>query len=280
MQVESTARVRQAVAAAQAVGAQHGIPTRRARVLHDANNVVVHFVSSPVVAKICPSSEAGIPKLERELAVARHLVKAGAPVVGPTSELPAGPHIREGCGISFWRYHDHDADAAMSSRAMAETLAAVHGALAGFAAPLASFLDLRVKRTGAALANPRCATALSNCDHAFLQLEFASIMSSLRPRTLMHQTLHGDPHKGNFLAGRDGCLMIDFESVCSGPVEWDVSALPRGAEGSFAVDEQLLSVLRRLRSLCVVVWCATRAARTKELQRAAMLHLDLLKKVA
>lgn len=280
MQEDKADRVRQAVAAAQGVVRQYGIPTGRTRILHDANNVVVHFAPSPVVAKACPSAAGGWHKLEREVAVARHLAEAGAPVVGPSSELPAGPHLRDGYAISFWRYHDHDPGAATCSRAIADCLAAVHGALAGYARPLASFLDLRVRRTGAALADKRYATSLRACDHAFLQREFASIMSSLGARTLEHHALHGDPHRGNFLIGRGGCQMIDFESVCSGPVEWDVSALPRGDVGVFALDDELLALLRRLRSLCVAVWCAPRAARSTEMEKAARLHLNLLRRAA
>ncbi len=74
--------------------------------------------------------------------------------------------------------------------------------------------------------------------------------------------------------------MIDFESVCSGPVEWDLSALPDMGAGVFAVDEELLAVMRRLRSLCVAVWCAGRAARSSAMGDAARAHLDLLRSAA
>ena len=49
--------------------------------------------------------------------------------------------------------------------------------------------------------------------------------------------------------------MIDFESVCSGPLEWDLSAMPCIGAGIFSVDIDVLALLRRLRSLCVAVWC-------------------------
>jgi hypothetical protein len=52
--------------------------------------------------------------------------------------------------------------------------------------------------------------------------------------------------------------MVDFESVCSGPLEWDLSALPCVDAGIFSVDADLLALLRRLRSLCVTVWWWTR----------------------
>src|SRR5262249_13631589 len=46
---------------------------------------------------------------------------------------------------------------------------------------------------------------------------------ALADRRLDCPVLHGDPHWSNFLAGPGGCVMIDFESVCRGPVEWDLS---------------------------------------------------------
>ena len=61
--------------------ADYAIPCQRAQVLHDANDVVVHLPPSPVVAKVSPSMACGWSKLEREMAAARYLVKAGAPVV-------------------------------------------------------------------------------------------------------------------------------------------------------------------------------------------------------
>ena len=280
MQTDKATRVHRAVTAAEAVAARYGLPARRTRVLHDANNVVVHLAPSPVVAKVCPAASGGWDKLEREVEVARHLIRAGAPVVGPSRELPAGPHAADGFAITFWRHHSHEAGALLSGRFCAETLAAVHSALAGYPAPLPSFLDRRVKRTGDTLCEPSHPTALLAPDRAFLQREYISITSRLETCRLENQPLHGDPHAGNFLVGRNGCLMIDFESVCAGPVEWDVSALPGGGAGVFAVDEELLAVLLRLRSICVAVWCAGRAARSNEMARAASLHLGLLREAA
>src|SRR4029077_12086306 len=49
-------RNRPAVEAAQEIVRRHGIAAEQARVLHDANNVVVHLAPSPVVAKICRAS--------------------------------------------------------------------------------------------------------------------------------------------------------------------------------------------------------------------------------
>ncbi len=238
-----------AVQAAQEVAQRHGIAAEHARVLHDATNVVVHLAPSPVVAKICRASvgDHGWRKLATELEIARHLIRAGAPVVGPSQELPPGPHVQGDFAMTFWRHQDHDPDALATSRGAGHALAQVHAALDSYPETFPSFLDRQVK---------------------------------LHERKLRCRTLHGDPHRGNVLVSKAGYLLIDFESVCSGPLEWDLSALPGLGAGAFNVDEDLLSLLGRLRSLCVAVWCWTRARSSTALDRAARDHMGLLRLAA
>jgi hypothetical protein len=37
--------------------------------------------------------------------------------------------------------------------------------------------------------------------------------------------LHGSPHAGNRLPSADGPVLLDFETACLGPIEWDLAAL-------------------------------------------------------
>lgn len=281
MEHDNAARVCQAVSVAQAVAGRYGIPVHRPRVLHQANNVVVHLAPSPVVAKVSTSPEArGWGRLAAELDIANHLIQAGAPVVGVCSELPPGPHTAGGCAITFWQYHHHDSTAVASERLIAETLAEVHRALDRYHGQVRSFLDRMVRRTADVLADPASQAVLPAPDGAFLHREYLSIMAALGERSFQRRTLHGDPHRGNFLIDGTSCVMIDFESACSGPLEWDLSALPGDGGAVFAADEELLRLLQRLRSVCVVVWCGMRSARSRELASAARLHLELLRKAA
>src|SRR5258708_35184986 len=123
-----------AVQAAQAVARRHGIAAAQARVLHDAPNVVVDLAPSPVVEKICRASvgDRGWRKLTTELEIARPLTRAGAPVVGPSQELPPGPHAQGDFAMTFWRHQDHDPDALATSRGAGHALAQVHEALESY----------------------------------------------------------------------------------------------------------------------------------------------------
>jgi hypothetical protein len=282
MDHNSAARIQRAVGAVQSVARQYRIPADRLRVLHHANNVVLHLAPSPVVAKVSLTAGAAAwKKLAGEVAVGRHLAQAGAPVVGPCSDLPPGPHDSRGCAITFWRHHEHDPGVAICCRLAAEALQQVHRALEDQPVPIQSFLERRVRCTGRVLAREPSQTALPVRDCDFLRDEYASILSRLDDHDFEHRNLHGDPHPGNFLVSPSGYRMIDFESVCSGPVEWDLSALPgNGAACVFAVDEELLMLLRRLRSVCVAVWCSMRSARSNALLEAARTHLELLRNAA
>lgn len=271
-----------AVQAAQEIAQRHGIAAEQARVLHDANNVVVHLAPSPVVAKICRASvgDRGWQKLATELEIAHHLVRAGAPVVGPSQELPPGPHVQGDFAMTFWRHQDHDPDAVPSSRAAGDALAQVHEGLDSYPETFPSFLDRQVKRAERILFSESAPSPLATSERAFLCSQYLSITSLLQDRKLRCRTLHGDPHRGNVLVSKAGYLMIDFESVCSGPTEWDLSAVPGLGAGAFFVDEDLLSLLRRLRSLCVVVWCWTRSRSSAALDRAASNHMGVLRLAA
>ena len=275
-------RTRPAVQAAREIARSHGIVARQARVLHDANNVVVHLAPSPVVAKICLASvgDHGWRKLATELEITRHLIRAGAPVVGPSQELPPGPHVQGDFAMTFWRYQDHDPSAVATSQGAGQALAQVHEALDSYPETLPSFLDRQVKRAARILFSESVPSPLPTTEHAFLCSQYLSITSELDDRKLRCRTLHGDPHRGNLLVSKTGYLMIDFESVCSGPLEWDLSALPGLGANTFSVDEELLSLLRRLRSLCVAVWCWTRSRSSIALDRTARNHMDLLRLAA
>jgi len=47
--------------------------------------------------------------------------------------------------------------------------------------------------------------------------------SAIRTATTAEQLLHGEPHLGNLLRTRRGLLVIDLETCCRGPVEFDIA---------------------------------------------------------
>jgi Ser/Thr protein kinase RdoA (MazF antagonist) len=267
-----------ACAAALSVARRYGIEAPGARVIGVWNNTIVHLAPQPLVAKV--SSLTGRPAaataLGTELEIAQHLQRAGASIVPPSSLAPVQVHQEGEHVLTFWRLHPHDPDAALHPAAAARTLERVHRALATYQGQLPSFLSRQVRRAGRLLGDPDALPELPVPVRALLAAEHDRLAAALAARALDCRPLHGDPHRGNFLAGPAGCVMIDFESVCSGPVEWDLSALPEAAAGLLPADPELLDMLRRLRSVCVATWCWARPGRSAEIDRAARLHLDRL----
>ncbi len=268
-------RTAAAIRAAQVVASRYGIPSQRPRLLHDHHHTVVHLAPSAVVAKVA-TTESGRARLAMELAVARHLAAAGAPVVPPSPEAPVSVHEVGECGITLWRHEEHDPLAPVEARAAGWALRQVHEALETYLGPLPSFLDGLVGRTAALLAVPGALPGLADADRIALAREHASLIHRLLELGLPCRPLHGDPHRGNLLVRPTGCLMIDLEAACLGPPEWDLSALPGAGGGLFPVERQLLALFQRLRSVCVVVWCWHRRRRAPELAGVARLHLARL----
>lgn len=268
---------RQALAleAARTVAARHGLRGTAPRLLDDANNTIVHLAPLPLVAKVCSAAArpAGPAALRLELDVASHLVRRGAPVVAPSPALPATVHREGDHALTWWRYQRSDPSARVGADAAARTLEEVHAALASYPGSLPSFLTRSVRRAGRLLADPSPSAlpALGSAERARLAAEHLRVLAALRDRDLCWRPLHGDPHRRNFLAGPGGVVMLDFESVCLGPCEWDLTALPGGGWGlgGSAVDPELLALLGRLRRVCVSVWCATRPERALEVAAAA-----------
>jgi Ser/Thr protein kinase RdoA (MazF antagonist) len=205
---------------------------------------------------------------QREIAVAAHLARAGAPVVAPSAELPPGPHQHGGRVLSFWT-HVPETGTAVDPAAAGAALTACHDALRDFRGSLP--LLGGVTEAEALLTRmtaeehfdaPTAARALERIE------EIRAVMSSLRSPV---QPLHGDAHLGNVVSGPDGPLWNDWEDTCVGPVGWDAACLlatsratGAGAERAEAalaasgirVDSGELELWIRARTLQVAVWSA------------------------
>jgi hypothetical protein len=166
--------------------------------------------------------------------------------------------------LTFWTYHEQHRGEPLDPRTAGWVLQRCHQALDTYQGTLPSFLERQVAAAGRALADPGALSTLPAATRAALTTEHAALSAALAGRDARWRALHGDPHRRNFLATSRGCLMIDFESACAGPLEWDLSALPDGPAGVFrSVDAELLGILRRLRRVCVSVWWWRRPRRTE-----------------
>ena len=91
--------------------------------------------------------------------------------------------------------------------------------------------------------------------------------------------LHGSPHDANWLpTAAGGPLLLDFETACVGPIEWDLAALDDETLAFFPdANRELIVTMRRMRSACVAAKCSVAPERAPELRAAAHVHLKLLR---
>jgi hypothetical protein len=199
-----------AVDAAVAVAEAHGVHCEKPMVLSEAWHVLVHLWPAPVVARVTSGAPGVDPgDVERELAVARHAARAGAPVIRPSDLLPPGPHHHGGHTVVFWHYlvREGELDAAAAGRG----LLAIHESLADY--------DGELPRAGRADEVRAMLRPFAPSDDVELLCELAS-------RELPEgQALHGDAHLFNCIQTSAGPIWHDLETACRGPREYDLAAL-------------------------------------------------------
>lgn len=206
-----------AVAAAVGCAKRLGVPAGDPVVLRDEWHVLVHLRPSPIVARV--SSAIPFPEgprsddVLRELEVAGHAARAGAPVIPPTTRVDPGPHREQGRIVTFWDYVAHDDDP--DPRAAGAGLRAVHEALRDCPAEL--------PRRGHGDDVEAMLATVEPSDDVELLLALAN-----GGPIATGQALHGDAHLDNCMESADGPRWHDFESSCRGPREYDLAALTLG----------------------------------------------------
>ncbi len=133
---ETSAAVSAAVGMARDLGLSVDLP----QILADRSNLVVHLKPAPVVARVATMTAAlrGQPEdwLKREVAIAGFLASKGAAVVPPATEVPPGPHRRDGYLMTFWRWVAEDGSGRPNGEAAGRALRELHAAMASFSGDL------------------------------------------------------------------------------------------------------------------------------------------------
>lgn len=271
-------RRRFAIEAAVGVAAEFGIVAERPAVIKDSNNTIVHLAPAAVVAKVGTSHfrDAELESLERDLEVAAYLVECGAPVIAPARGVARGPHHVAGVTVTLWQYAEPVRAAALDPTEVAAALKTVHEALVDYTGELPPFsLELDDAKR---LLQPDRSPALAPTDRSFLRSVVGELEEALAHLVTPTRPLHGSPHSGNWLRARKGLLLLDFETACRGPIEWDIAALDDAAVDFFPeVNRDLIGLLRRMRSVCVATKCWIEPNRAPEVFEAAHIHLKLLR---
>lgn len=277
-ELELRERRTRAFEAAVALGSRLGLDVSGARILQDWNDTIVHLAPEPVVARVRTSRveavEPGEATHARELAIVRHALTRGAPVVPPAED--AGPFTQDGLAVTLWRYADELSDEVTDGEA-GGALLELHRALVDFSGDLPPLSD-RFDRAAAVISIPSAVPRLAPSDRAFLAERFLALRVEAESAGRSRRVLHGGPHTANLLATREGPRWIDFDTACRGPLEWDLAHLGDAAVAFFPeADAHLLGTMRKLVSADVAIWCWHTYGRAPEVDEAAHHHLEALK---
>ncbi len=253
--------------AAVAVARANGLTVSDPVILRDQLNVFIHLRPAPVVARVAGTIarvRPGATWQRRELAIAGHLARVGAPVVAPSDELPPGPHEHDGHVISFWRYVEPTGEP-VDPVAAGHALRECHEGLRSFSGSLPVLSG--VTEAEALLMKLAAEEALDRQAATTLLHRIEDLHATLGSLRSPIQPLHGDAHLNNVLQGPDGPLWNDWEDTCVGPLGWDAACLKLTRDGGERAEAALaasgihldpgeLSLWVEARSLQVAVWRA------------------------
>ena len=240
--------------AAVEVGRRFGIKSADPVLIQESNNTVVWLSPQPVIAKVATRADSA-EGLIREHEVAVALDALNTPVGPPLKGSSPLQHRSTGFTVTLWERLERDPNGVTSGEMLGLSLRQVHEALALSGIDLSDF-RLWLRRARSALSNDVLLDALAKDDVAFLRSAFDALLIQLDARMFSLQPLHGEPHDGNRIMTPSGLRWIDFESVCRGPLEWDLLFLPEDASNAFDdVETELLGLLSTLNSARVATWC-------------------------
>ena len=219
----------------RAICRRSGLGEVEPTLLKAAHHTTLLIQPLDIVARVQSSGKPGHARriAARELAVARHLARRGAPVVAPLPGL-AGPHVSAGAVTTFWPYIAQarcavDADGAL----VAETLTTVHRGLRSYRGVLPPYTQALDGCDAVLADNDGAMASLAAADRALLGAELRRLRAQIEATACAFVPLHGDAHPGNLLIGPGGAAWIDWEDVCLGPVEKDIADMPRTAWRAF-----------------------------------------------
>lgn len=231
-----------------AVATDAGLRAERATVLQSSNKVTLRLLPCDVVARVAPiAHQHGAVEVD----LALRLAELGAPVAVLDPRVAPRPYGRDAFEITFWRFCE-PVERGLDPTAYATGLAALHRGMRRLdaATPHVTHRVDEAERTVAAADLP---PGMSEDDRALL----LDVLRRHRATVsgAVEQVIHGEPHPGNVIATADGPRFIDLETVCRGPVAFDVAHVPEAVAAQYPdIDDGLLADCRELVLAMAAAW--------------------------
>jgi aminoglycoside phosphotransferase (APT) family kinase protein len=208
------------------------------------------------------------------------LVHAGAPIVPPAEGIGNEVYRAEDRYVTFWRYEPQDNVAEASSEAVAQSLSALHAALAMLGGNIHSRTHKnQITDAIRALDRPAFAPELPKDARSHLRQALAEGLVTLSQAADDGHIIHGSPHRFNILVVAGSPRFIDFETVEHGPLEWDLAHLEPKVADYYPNDlnPEVLTCCRLMISALTSSWCWDGLNRGPDMRAHAEHHLAVVR---
>ncbi len=239
-----------AIEAAMSIAVMVDLPADDATVLHNSNKLALRLTPCDVVARV---AHVGQDVAQFEVELAQRLAEAGCPVGTLDPRVDPLVHVDDGFAVTLWTYYE-PVTPEVSPADYADALERLHVGMRRLDVASPSFTD-RVAEAEALVASPDLTPELADADRELLSGALASLRRSIGERSVREQLIHGEPHPGNVLSTKQGPRLIDLETCCRGPVEFDLAHVPEAVSHHYpGIDHVLLSDCRQLVLAMVAAW--------------------------
>jgi aminoglycoside phosphotransferase (APT) family kinase protein len=244
--------VQRAVEAARLTACALGLQADTGIVVQNANRVAVRLAPCDVLARVAPlAHQVGAAF---EVAVGRQLAQAGCPVEQPEPRVEPIVYVRDGFAITFWTYYESVPSQDITPAAYAQALAQYHRCTRHLTLAVPHFTD-RIAEAQRLVDDRVQTPELDDAGRTLLGNTLRAMRRAITDRKAPEQLLHGEPHPGNLLNTQQGLLLIDLETSCRGPVEFDIAHAPEAVGEHYpAIHHGLLRECEILTLAMVTCW--------------------------
>jgi Ser/Thr protein kinase RdoA (MazF antagonist) len=243
--------VQRAIEAARSTASALGLKADDGVVIHNSNRIAVRLTPCDVLARVAPLAHQAA---EFELEVGRRLAEAGCPVEKPEPRVEPRVYVRDGFATTLWTYYEAVPPQDIAPADYAQTLERYHACIRQIDLTALHFTD-RIAEAQR-LADDRAQTPeLDDVGRKLLGNTLRGLRRAIIDRGAPEQLLHGEPHPGNLLNTKQGLLLIDLETSCRGPVEFDIAHAPENVSEHYpAINQSLLRECQVLVLAMVTAW--------------------------
>ena len=244
--------VQRAIEAARSTASALGLRADDGVLVHNSNRIAVRLIPCDVLARVAPLAHQAGAAFEVE--VGRRLAAAGCPVAELEPRVEPRVYLREGFAITLWTYYAAAPPQAIAPAEYAQTLERHHAGMRQIDLTAPHFTD-RVTEAQWLVGDRAQTPELDDTGRKLLGNTLRGLRRAIVDRGAPEQLLHGEPHPGNLLNTKQGLLLIDLETCCRGPVEFDIAHAPEDVSEHYpAVNQGLLRECRVLMRAMVTAW--------------------------